>query len=214
MTKEIGEEWLNKEMGVIKQGDTRLFDEDRVDIPGLRDKLDNIVSDPRKMEFITKTIGPEKAKQMKDLHKVTGALDKFTKSIKKKDAGRGEVSTAYDEMGFTKPLRTAKIIKDYIYDSGKTGAYSEEVMGRLTELIKRTQTDNAVEKSRAAEELYNFVEHKLSKDMGRISPTAIATDNSGELVGGAASAAGDMIGSGYNNITDFIKQWENNNGNK
>ena len=209
-TKKMAEEWLNKELGVVKQGETRLFDEDRVDTQGLRDQLDSIVSDTRKMEFITKTLGPEKAQSIKSLHRTTAALDTFTKSIKKEDGARG-IKSASDEIGWTKPLKTLKILKDYINDSGSSGAYSTEVMDRVSSLIKRTQTDNVVKKARAMDELNYFVEHELTRQMGKVSPTALGTNEmlteGGEIkqdIEQGANTAARVMKSGYRNVAEFI----------
>ena len=141
MSTKLAEEWLNKELGVVRQGDRYLLDFKRVDLNSLGAQLDTIVSDPRKMGFIEMSLGKEKALEVESLHNVTKSLGSLVKSISKD--GQNSISAWESIMqqkgglGLSKVSRGIKLLIDKLQDTGIGGSYSREVMDRTATYIDR-----------------------------------------------------------------------------
>jgi len=190
MGKEIAEEWLYKKLGTVRQGENSLVDLNRADLPGLRNQLDDIVSDERSMKFIEETLGKDKALELQSLHSMTSALNTLVKDITKEGGdvvGKSAweaISETEGKLGFNKLSKTIKMIGDFYRDSGSAGGYSTQVMGRATEYIKRIQQSNSdYEKAMAAQELKTFVEKFMTKAVGKQSSHGASVQTVNDLFG-------------------------------
>jgi len=187
ISKQLVDEWLNRQIGVIKQGDRNLLDLKRVDLPSLREKLDLLVSDPRKMRFIEDMYGPQKAKQVEALHSTVSALKNLVDDIGKEGAGSKSawevLSETEGKLGLNKLGKSISLIRDFLMDKGAVGGkYSTEVLDRIGGLLKRrTDAKTAMEKSRAEQVLQRYLEDMFTGEgggaFGKLTGNPLAVDN-------------------------------------